>query len=591
MDSIRIWRSPRSFFGKFLEKPEENKEETITSEKAYTDEELKDIAASGFNGIWVYGLLHHLVCSKEFPEFGLNSEMHLEAMRKLIKRAAEYGIKVYIYIQPPHAIPESDTAFWNNHRDVGGQAEERTRIDGDGLYKVRCLCTSTFKVKEYLKEAAASLARSLPALGGVIVITASEYPAHCYTRRGRTIGAFGEIIKKEIECPRCSRRAPEDVVSDLIHLLRDGIRSISNSIQIIIWNWSWTFYVNAPCREIIEKLPNDVIFMTDFERGGRKKILNRKNVLIDEYSLSYAGPSEQALKSCHAAQFRGLQCMVKLQIGTTHELATVPNLPLIGNLYDKAKAMKEHNISSFMGCWNFGNMISVNTAAFNYFLNREVLKDRKTELENFAGEFFPGCDSSLAATAWIILAEAMDNYPFSIPFLYASPINYALTYPLEPGPINDIPCGRSWLLDKVRGENLDASLGNYTIEEIVSGLTLLSRKWKDGAELFTMALNEATGVNKENELNSIWTACHIFQSVMNIYKVYSLRKNWTMEKLEFYLKIIRNELENLEAVLPIIEKDKRLGFHIEAFDYMFSPDSIRAKIMSLQEQLKANHGF
>ncbi len=30
--------------------------------------------------------------------------------------------------------------------------------------------------------------------------------------------------------------------------------------------------------------------------------------------------------------------MTKLQFGTTHELASVPNLPLIGNLYEKAKS-------------------------------------------------------------------------------------------------------------------------------------------------------------------------------------------------------------------------------------------------------------
>ena len=41
-----------------------------------------------------------------------------------------------------------------------------------------------------------------------------------------------------------------------------------------------------------------------------------------------------------AARERGLRVMAKLQLGTTHELATVPSLPLIGNLYDKARALR-----------------------------------------------------------------------------------------------------------------------------------------------------------------------------------------------------------------------------------------------------------
>ena len=99
-------------------------------------------------------------------------------------------------------------------------------------------------------------------------------------------------------------------------------------------------------------LPDDVILMAGFERGGRKKILDKMRV-IDEYSLSYVGPSATFRRCADLARKRGLPIMAKLQIGTTHELATVPSLPLIGNLYDKVKAFKKLKIRSYMGCWNF----------------------------------------------------------------------------------------------------------------------------------------------------------------------------------------------------------------------------------------------
>jgi hypothetical protein len=64
-----------------------------------------------------------------------------------------------------------------------------------------------------------------------------------------------------------------------------------------------------------------------------------------------------------------------------------------------------------------------------------------------------------------------------------------------------------------------------------------------------------------------------------------LRLNWSDKKLPSYQKIIQDELENLEQVLPVVERDKRLGFHGEAFDYMFNPRLISEKISSLKAQL------
>lgn len=135
MKDIRIWRSPKSAFGEFREKPIENEEETITAENVYTDDVFKEIAQNGFNAIWVHGFIHHLVSTNEFPEFGVNAETHLDALRKLIARGNKHGVKTFIYMQPPQAIPLSDTTFWQAHADVAGQIEQKTATDGSGTYK------------------------------------------------------------------------------------------------------------------------------------------------------------------------------------------------------------------------------------------------------------------------------------------------------------------------------------------------------------------------------------------------------------------------------------------------------------------------
>lgn len=582
---IGIWRSPYSDFGKALKVANDLQDETFTAVNAYTDEVLSGIAGSGFNAIWVHGLLQNLVPSGVFPEFGKHSRKHIKNMRSLIVRAARHGLKVFVYMQPPRGINVKH-AFWKNNMDVGGTVSHCVSDDG---YKVemRALCTSTQKVKDYLRTSPERLIREIPDLGGVILITASEYSSHCY-------GHFhcSEFYPKHrtgkpfpIECPRCRQRHPVDVVSEIIQLFRDGVRAVSKNVQIIAWNWGWTLYEKDPCAAIISSLPKDVVLMSGFERGGTKVILGKRR-LIDEYSLSFAGPSGRFLRSFCTARKHGLKVMAKLQIGTTHELATVPNLPLIGRLHKKAMEMRKLGIDGFLGCWNFGNMLTANTAAFNSFFNAERPKSKKKALSEFASTYFPGCDASAVVQAWEQFETAMNSYPFSVPFLYRSPINYSLAYSLKPGQAAGTPMGRSWQMDK-RGEDLRHSFlyGCYTLSEVIKGVEFLSKKWKIGATLLERVLKNSECEEARQEIDNAWVCYHIFRSTWNTYRVYRLRRRWTDSKLPAYLRIIRNELTNLKAAFPIVEADPRFGYHSEAQAYMFNAASIRKKIILLKRQI------
>jgi hypothetical protein len=590
---IKIWRSPYTVFGENSTHPNDLLDETVTADAVYTDEVLTGIARSGFNGIWVHGLLHHIVTEELFPELGCNATIHQGKLRHLIERAAKYDIKVYIYMQPPRALPLENKEFWEKHADVAGQVEEITG-DGDAeSFKVRSMCTSTAKVQNYLKNATSQLAESLPNLGGVILITASEYPAHCVARRGRVLGALGEIENLPVDCPRCAERRSEDIVVEVIQLIRDGIRTVSDSIEIIAWNWSWSFYVDAPCEEIISQLPKDVILMAGFERGGKKDILGHKNAVVDEYSISYAGPSEQCIESFELARKYGLRCFAKLQFGTTHELATVPNLPLIGNLFKKATYLKQNKMAGFMGCWNFGNMITANTAAFNWFLSSmtEAPAPSKKDsagasvilraLQRFADNYFPGCDSAKVANSWLIFAEAMNNYPFCIPYLYAGPTNYALGFISHPAPLNSKSAGRSWLMDE-RGDDLSGAIGDFSLDEIITGFNLIAIKWHEGVELLKLALADTDSEHATAEIANAEVCGAAFRSTWNLFRIYKLRLDWNETKLSEYNKISKNELDNLKHVLPYIEHDKRFGYHSEAHGYMFNAEMIRQKIIAME---------
>ena len=580
-ETIRIWRSPTSAFGHFNRFEDPWQEETVTALDAYTDEELLRITVAGFNAIWIHGNLSNVVRTEVFPELGKDADLHQQCLNALIERAKKHDIKVMMYCQPPRAIP-LDHIFWQNHSDVAGQVEE-ILDDKNQAVALRSLCTSTEKVKEYLFQAAFELATKVPGLGGVIMITASEYPSHCWARRGNIMLADGSRAMAEIDCPRCRVRKPGEVVTEIIHLIRDGIRSASQEMKIIAWNWSWSFYEPSPCPEIIARLPRDVILLVDFERGGHK-VINGKATEIDEYSLGYTGPSEQFMESLDISRRNGLEVMAKLQFGTTHEMATVPNLPVLGNVFGKAFAVRRLKLSGFMGCWNFGNMLTANAAGFNACLSGRLPADRNAALSMFAGEYFPGCDASMVTAAWLKFGEAMDCYPFSTNFLYAGPANFSFILPTSPGPLSGKPVGRSWLLDE-RGDDMSDALGDHTIEEIIAGFEQLIAFWGDGLQLFRQALDPCLDHHAHEELDTAAVCWHAFRSTTNFCKIYRLRKAWDARMLPEYHVIIRDELENLQAVLLILQQDARFGYHIEAHGYQYDATGVSSRINDLKGQL------
>ena len=587
----RIWRSPYSDFGHACKNDDGLRDETVTADGVYCDDVLAGIAAQGFNGIWVHGLLRHVVRSSLFRQFGRHAATHRRHMGRLIERAARHGIKVYLYCQPPRGVDEEDGAFWEEHADAAGVPVDFVWDDGEPGAPpgtLRSLCTSTDKVKRFLRESSERLFRDLPDLGGVILITDSEYPSHCWARhpteRAPLIG-FPQLETDEL-CPRCGGRHPAEVISEIVRLVRNGIRAASKKADIIVWDWCWWWHEKRPHPQLVGNMPGDVIVMSGFEQGGRKKIFGKVRP-IEEYALSYAGPARHFRHIHDLAGSHGLPTIAKLQIGTSHELGTVPNLPLIGNLYDKVRAMRSLHVEGYVGCWNFGNMTSANTAAFNRFFSAQPLPGRTKALREFAEAYFPGCRSALVADSWDTFAAAMDDYPFHVRFMYSSPTNYSLAYPMHPRQSNQLATGRSWL-DDPRGENLANSLPGFTLSEIIAGLGRLARTWKRGAQQLERGLRPCDGDIARAERDNAWVCYHIWRSTWNTYRAWRLRRNWSDAKLDSYLPIARNELDHLQSVLPLVARDDRFGWHSDAQAYLFDAAGIRKKIASLRRQLRTH---
>ena len=585
---LKIWRSQYSKYGHSPEAENDLYAETYTADATYTDQELKYIADGGFNGIWLNMLLHNVVYNNAFPEFGLYAKEQQEKLASLIDRATKFGIKVYLCCQPPRAVNEWDKAFWEKHADVAGAGEQLSKLwgtkDGHEFSNFISVCTSLPKVQRYLEEAFADLSRALPGLGGYILITASEFPAHCRTYPH----------KHGWQCPRCGKRPAEDVIAEVINCVERGVHSVAPE-QVVI-AWSWRDSLKASPAEIIRQIRGDVVIMGDAERGGYDKA----GTYIDEYAMCYEGPSPIFLEDMAAAEAHHLGTAAKLQLDVTHELASVPNLPVPGQLFARAQWVKHaKSCVGYMGCWNFGNAVTANTEAFHYFTSPESPDEMTTALESFAARYFPGCNAILVADGWKAFGDALEGYPHCMPWLYMGCVNWALGYFCPPGKMNGNG-GRSWLYD-VRGDDLSAAFpkdeeygsnirppNRFTEMEVLERMCRISQRWNEALKGFEAGLASSKCLHAEEELNTAKVVNACFRSTCNLLRMYMMKKNVGCAEGPDYYQIQMDELANVRDVVDIVKRDKRQGYHSEAQVYMFDGNMLEEKIERLEALLAQN---
>jgi len=562
MLSLRIFRSPQA---KYYE------DDILTGPEAYPEEYFAQVVQNGFNAVWLRGILRDLASTTVFPELGQDVTRHQDALALVVERAKTYGVSVLLYLNEPLCLPR-EHPFWAAHPEVLGDSGSSGMDEWPETY---AFCTSTAQVRAWLREITANLFRVVPELAGWFLISASEHHTHCYSH------CYGGRIPS---CPRCAARQRIDVVADLIGDLRDGTRAASPSAHCIAWNWSWADCVEPdPQPQLLARLPKDVIVLADWERGGRRTMPDGRENFIDEYSLSYVGPSERFMALHDAATQQGLATMVKLQVGTTHELATVPNLPLVDHLYEKLCKAEALGVAGMLATWNFGNAFSLNTAAVAQFIDDPQRPAPEEFVARLAAHYFPGANAGAVACAISQFSAAMAYYPFDMSLLYYGPSNYALVYPLTLEPLQGKSMSWSWMMHP-RGDKMSEATGQFSIEEIIHYFSLLIPAWEQGIILLETALAGCQHPHKTEELGVARVIGCCYRSSLNAFRTYLLRRDRPADMAEQFQLILSDEIANIETALPLVTTDARLGFHAECQGYQFNAEMLREKLAEMKER-------
>ena len=292
-DPLRIVYSYLAVYGDPLMNPELN---------PYPDGFLERLSEAGINGVWVHALLRDLAPGgKTFPEFGVDHEKRLESLRLLVQRAKKRGVRVYLYMNEPRAMPD---AFFKTRPELGG-------VQSSGF---TALCTSHPAVRQWMRDALTHIFRTVPDLGGVYVISASENLTNCASHGGWS------------GCKRCKTRTDTEIIAEVIATIEEGVHRGNPKADVLVSDWGWKGHGDA--RDIVAKLPKSVMLVSvsewslPIERGGIKS-------KVGEYSISSVGPGPRATKHWATAAAAGVRRAAEIQFNNTCEIASVPYLPVL----------------------------------------------------------------------------------------------------------------------------------------------------------------------------------------------------------------------------------------------------------------------
>ena len=584
-------RITRCFFGP-IKRPPFNRDELMDDIDYYPDAYLNRLAHEGVNGLWLT-IEFRDIAKTSFAPASPDADKRLAKLRRTVEKCRRYGIGTWIFCIEPRRL-EDLPALLKNHPEMAS-------VKLHGHYTVTCTATET--AQKYLAEATESIFREVPGLAGLINISHGERPTTCLSSlsaTGRT--EKGEPFVPKTGCPRCDKLEPWQVHLNTMTSMLKGMRRVNPEAEIISWFYqpqvlpdraAWVY-------EAARHVPEGITFQYNFESGALKNQCGRMRTGGD-YWLSFTGPSTSFERVAEAAAQAGSSLGAKIQVGCSHEVATVPFVPVPGLLYRKYKAMKAAGVSTVMQCWYFGNYPGVMNKAAGELSFYDFEEDEDRFLENLARPEW-GADAPQVAKLWRNLSDAYADYPLSNDMQYYGPFHAGVAWPLY-ADVRLLPLGRTWKPeDAPSGDTIGEALENHTLDEVVILADRLSAGARaltaDGKDAYTALAAKYAG-NRPRKLDAgVMNALALqFESGRDIFRFYRARSE-ALDRSRNHgdhagaracmaemKKLVAREKEITKEMFALASADSRLGFHSEAENHQYHPAKFKWRLGELDQTL------
>lgn len=566
------------------------RDELMDTVNYYPDNYLNRLAHEGVNGLWLTVEFKDLVSSPYLVDGGKNAEKRLKKLSDVVNSCLRYGIRTYIFCIEPrlHVI---DVEKYPVFRGANGSF----------------FCPSNQEAYNYLYETVKTIFTEVPNLGGIINISHGERGTTCLSSVPATSSYEGKI-----DCPRCKNKKPWEILYASLLPMEKGMHDVSPEAELISWLYmpqpqnyigGDDFSLGSWVYDIPAHTPPNVILQFNFESGVTKEVFD-KLLVGGDYWISTPGPSDRFVKIANVAKESGTPVSAKIQTGNSHEMATVPYIPVPTLLYRKFDSMKRLGVTHTMLSWYFGSYPGLMNKGAG-LLSMNAYADVNDFLESLASIYWKEEDIPKLIEAWTLFGEAFSYYPLTNTFQYYGPMHDGIVWPLYIIP-QDKYLSPTWLLGSSSqanvkvwppsGDRIGECLGwNLTLDEVVVLCKQMADKWEEGMQ-HLKGIEKKYRHDNDRILDLVVTKAvqiHL-KSSYNILRFYLTREKMfrtasDKEKMEMLLEmehIVREEIKQSEEMISLCFKDSRLGYHSEAEGYKYYPEKLKWRAEQLKTVLK-----
>jgi hypothetical protein len=530
---------------------------------------LEKLGRKGVNGVWLQAVLRTLAPSPVFPEFGEGADERLRNLQRLAVRAKRHGIRIYLYLNEPRAMPRK---FFEAHPEVRGTPYAVSADDATEF----AICTSVPKVRQWIHDSLAQVFRTVPDLGGAFAITMSENLTNCF--------AHG----RPQYCPNCSRRKGPEVVNELLETFRDGLRAGNPAARLIAWDWGWGWVQNgADPKETISSLPSGVPLLSVSE-WGKKYTRGGSTLSVAEYSISVVGPGANALDHWSVARQHSIPCLAKVQFNNTWEISAVPYIPVPGLIAEHMGNLLHENVEGLMLSWTLGGYPSPNLDVAKEFYYAPQPTPEEA-LERVAIRRYGTAAAPSILRAWKAFGTAFEEYPYGVVAPYSIPTQHGPSNPLRL-----TPTGYKAAMILFPYDDLERWLGPYTPEVARSQFAKMAALWEPGLASFRQGVElvpRERAARARQDLGIAETCWIHFRSVANQVRFYDLRgklgapgsdRRPLIAEMEV---IAKNEAELAARLYTIARQNSLIGYEASNH-YYYRPLDLAEKTLNCEYVLR-----
>ena len=570
-------RISRCFFSP-INRPPHNKEELGDDIDYYPEGYLRKLMHNGINAIWIYSDFAALIKSPYITEFGVGREKKIKKLNSIIEKCGKFGIEVFLFLIEPISLFEPSVTA--KYPEI---YKKYPQVKGNSTSGPAAFCTFTEFGEKYLAQAVRDLFVSSPDLAGIMSITFGERVTSCANSWPDSKGNWYN------NCPHCKGRSRAEIFAHTISIIAESMKRVKPKAEFISWTYGHRGQPRSFIEECVEKTPNGVITMQNFEDDGRVLQLGRKRFAMDYY-LCYAGPSEMFEFTAEKSRKYNKKLYAKMQICCSHELATMPYIPVPGLVYDKIIKSKKLGVKGVMESWFFGNYPCLMSKAVELLSYDFEYKNKDEFLLNLAGLYWPVDKASVVVKAWKFFEKGYKNYPINVMFNYYGPMHDGVVWELALLPKNfSLP--RTWqLADRPDGDRIGECLfTGHTLEEAIILCKKLCKQWKNGLKELSVLPEWA---DENNEQIAVAKGLGIlFESGLDILMFYKYRNSLGyglggIEILKQMKQIVNNEILLSEHMISLCKKHNCFGYHSEAEGFKFFPEKIENRVRALKNLLK-----